>query len=502
MNPPQSEAVIEAGDDLPALAPADLSVNGHTPALDAVAEQQPAQAPTAVESSLNRRVFNLAWPVIGENFLQTLLGIVDTVMVARLGAEALAGVGGAIQFMFFVISALSAISVGSSVLVAQAFGGRDLARASHLAKQSLVWSIFISIPLALLGLFAAEPLMAIFGMEPEVTAIGADYLRVTMGTVVFLTLMLLGSGVLRGVGNSRTPMLITLAANVVNVIFAYGLIFGELGMPALGAVGSAWATFLARVFGFAILVVVLWRGANGISIRGKDGWRPDFSLARQILKIGVPAATEQMLNSVAFLAMSIVVAHLGTLTLAAHRITLNAMSISFLPGLGFAMAATALVGQSIGARRYQEGQAVAAIATRWAMIWMGTLAVVFLFFPELIIRLFTDDPAVMAAGAAGLRAIALTQPFWAINMVQGGSLRGTGDSKYPMWVGVFGIWTAVALGAFLVNTVGGGLTSIWGAFLLTAPVNAYLLSRRFRKTITRSDLAPAIEAASTASTVI
>lgn len=447
------------------------------------AAQPPSDLP-----ALRRRVINLAWPVISENFMQTLLGIADTIMVARLGPEALAGVGAAIQLMFFVISALSATSVGSSVLVAQAYGAHNLRHASQLAKQSLVWSLFISIPLVLTGLFAAEPLIGIFGMEPEVTAIGIDYLRVTMGTVFVLTLSLLGGGVLRGVGDSRTPMVISLLANVINVVVGYVLIFGALGMPELGAVGSAWGTFVARAIGFGILFAVMWRGVNGISIRGADGWLPDFTLARQILKIGIPAAAEQMLNSVAFLSMSIVVAHLGTLALAAHRIAMNAMSISFLPGMGFAIAATALVGQSIGARRYEEGQAVARIATTWAAIWMGALGVVFFAVPELVLRIFTDDPEVMAQGAAGLRAIALTQPFMAINMVQAGALRGTGDSQYPLRVGTTSIWVAVILGWLLNRWLGGGLATIWGAFLVTSPINALLLWRRFRSSITR--LAP------------
>jgi putative MATE family efflux protein len=438
-------------------------------------------------SALRRRVFNLAWPVISENFLQTMLGIVDTIMVARLGPGALAGVGSAIQIMFFIISALSATSVGSSVLVAQAFGAHDFARASRLAKQSLVWSVIISIPLLLIGLIAAEPIISIFGMEPEPSKIGADYLRVTMGTLSVLTLMLLGGGVLRGVGDSRTPMLISMLANVVNVIFTYGLIFGELGMPELGAVGSAWGTFISRAVGLAILFWVMWRGVRGVTIRGRSGWWPDWSLARQIFKIGLPAATEQMLNSVAFLTMSIVVAQLGTLALAAHRVALNAMSISFLPGMGFAMAATALVGQSIGARRPDDAKTITSIAMQWAMVWMGILAVVFLFFAETIIRVFTPDPTVVALGGAGLRAIALTQPFWAINMVQSGGLRGTGNTQYPLRVGTSGIWMAVLLGALFTYLVNGqwGLMTIWGAFLITAPVTALLTWRKFRQTMDR-----------------
>jgi putative MATE family efflux protein len=447
-----------------------------------------SEVPLAISAgapSLRRRVFNLAWPVISENFLQTMLGIVDTIMVARLGPAALAGVGSAIQIMFFIISALSATSVGSSVLVAQSVGAQDLARASKLAKQSLVWSILISIPLLLIGLVAAEPIISIFGMEPEPSKVGADYLRVTMGTLSVLTLMLLGSGVLRGIGDSRTPMLITLLANIVNAIFAYGFIFGELGLPELGAVGSAWATFLARAVGLSILLTVMWRGVRGVSIRGASDWWPDWKLASQILKIGLPAATEQMLNSVAFLTMSIVVAQLGTLALAAHRVALNAMSISFLPGLGFALAATALVGQSIGARRPDEAKAVTTIATQGAMVWMAILAVIFLFFAEKIIAIFTPDPTVVAMGGAGLRAIALTQPFWAINMVQSGGLRGTGNTQFPLRVGTSGIWAAVILGAITtyLTSKSFGLIPIWAAFLFTAPVTAFLTWRKFRSTI-------------------
>ena len=444
-----------------------------------------AQQPVA----LQRRVFRLAWPVITENFLQTTLGIVDTLLVARLGAEALAGVGAAVQLMFFVISALSATSVGASVLVAQAVGAKSLSDASSYAKQALVWSVIISIPLVLVGLSAANVLIAAFGMEPEVTAIGADYLRVTMGTVVVLSLLLLGSGVMRGAGDSRTPMLIIAVANVINVFLTYGLIFGEFGLPALGAVGSAWATFISRAIGFLILMVVMVRGVNGVSIRGWQGWRPRIPLARRILKIGIPAGAEQLLISTGFLTMTIFVARIGTLALAAHRIAFNALSLSFLPGIGFGLAATALVGQSIGAQAQSEGSSVARIATRWATVWMSALGLIFFVFAEQIMRLYTDNPVVIALGAAGLRPLALTQPFWAIIIVQSGALRGAGDTRYPLRVNTITIWTAVLLGGSSALTIGGGLTTVWATFLLTAPIAAYLMWRRFQRTIREGHVA-------------
>lgn len=451
-----------------------------------LAEMPPATPqPHAPKPSLRRRVFNLAWPVIGENFLQTMLGIVDTIMVARLGPGALAGVGAAIQIMFFVISALSAVSVGSSVLVAQAVGAHRLEQASRYAKQSLVWSVIISIPLLVVGLIAAEPIISIFGMEPDVTRMGTEYLQVTMGTVGVLVLLLLGGGVLRGAGDSRTPMLITLIANVVNVALTYGLIFGELGMPKLGVVGSAWGTFLSRLLGFGLLWIVMWRGVNGVSIRGSADWWPNWATARQLLSIGIPAAVEQMLISTAFLILSITVAGLGTVALAAHRIALNAMSISFLPGIGFALAATALVGQCIGAQRLDEARAVGQIATTWAIAWMGALGIIFFFFAEGIIAIFIDDPVVIEMGGAALRAIALIQPFWAISFVQAGALRGTGDTRFPLRANTTNIWITVGLGIASVHFLNGGLTTIWAAFIVTTPIVAVVMWRRFRWTIER-----------------
>src|SRR4051812_5004133 len=137
-----------------------------------------AQASSLEARELRRRVWGLAGPVIGENFLETLLGIVDTLLVAGLGAVALAGVGSALQVMFFLISALSALAIGSSVLVAQAVGAGDTAHASRLGRQSLIWSVVCSIPLAVGGYLLSRPIIALFGLEPEVAAIGVQYLQV------------------------------------------------------------------------------------------------------------------------------------------------------------------------------------------------------------------------------------------------------------------------------------------------------------------------------------
>jgi len=341
---------------------------------------------------IQRRVLGLAWPVIGENLLETLLGVVDTFLVAGLGAAAIAGVGTALQVMFFLISALSALSVGASVLVAQAYGAGDLEEGCSLARQSIIWSFLLSVPLAACGLLFSRHIVALFGVEPDVAQIATEYLHVSLATVVVLIALFIGGGVLRGVGDSRTPMIVTSIANVINVLLAYGLIYGHMGLPRLGAVGSAWGTFIARSIALVMLLAVLWKGRHGVSFRHGSGWLPSVRVAANVMRIGVPAAMEQVMISAGFFVLSVIVAHLGTDILAAYRITFTALSFSFLPGIGFAIAATTLVGQSVGARRVREGESAARVATLWAMIWMGTIGAVLFLGAEPIMGLFSQDP--------------------------------------------------------------------------------------------------------------
>ncbi|MCS6888515.1 MAG: MATE family efflux transporter [Chloroflexus sp.] len=439
--------------------------------------------PPPSRAQLEKRVLRLAWPVIGENLLQTMLGVVDTILVASLGAVALAGVGAALQVIFVTTAALSALSVGVAVLVAQAYGGGRLAAASAVARQGLLWSILIGLPLTAIGLPLTPTLIGLFGLATDVSQVGIDYLAVTMSTITTLTMMYLIGGVLRGVGDSRTPMLITAFANVVNVIASAALIFGWLGLPALGAVGSAWGSVIARLIGAAMLVWVLWYGRNGVRAGGDGAWWPRISVLRDVLRIGMPAAIEEVLVIGAIASLTPVVATLGTVPLAAHRVAINVLSLSFLPGIGFGLAATALVGQAIGAQRPAEASTVAMIALRWTILWMGGLGVLFLIFAEGLVSIFNSDPQLVADGAAAVRVVALTQPAWALTFALGGALRGLGDTLSPLAISGTAIWVCVALALVIVTWWAPALWGVWLAFLIVGPFEAAMFWRKWRQRI-------------------
>jgi MATE family multidrug resistance protein len=441
------------------------------------------EIPSLARPTARKRVFDLAWPVIGESFLETMLMMVDTWMVAQISTAAVAGVGASVQVMFFIMAALMSLSVGSSVLVAQAYGAGKLAVAARLARQSIVWSILLSIPLAVAGFYLAAPVIGLFGTEADVTRIGEEYLQVSMATVVVLVVLMIGGGALRGLGDSQTPMRVTALANFVNVFLTYGLIFGVAGLPGLGPVGSAWGTFFSRLLAAALLLYAMWRGRRGVSIAGRTGWLPELKVASSVLRVGVPAALEQLLISAGFTIMTIIVASLGTAALASHRIALNALSLSFLPGFGFAIAATALVGQSFGAREPQQGAEAAEIATRWAVVWMAAMGAVSFLFATPIMRLFSHDPEVVRGGAAAIQVVALAQPFWAILFVQSGALRGLGNTSFPLRANAAGIWSTMGISWLVVTFLNGGIAHVWGIFLITSPVMSMILRRRFKRAV-------------------
>ncbi|MGH2535071.1 MAG: MATE family efflux transporter [Thermomicrobiales bacterium] len=419
-----------------------------------------------------RRVLGLALPIIGENLLQTAVGAVDTLMVARLGKEAVAGVGTSIEVVFFIISALSAVSIGATVLVSQAFGAGNVGRASQIARQALVWGILLAIPISFIGYSAAGSVISVFGTEPDVADHATTYLEVTAATSVVLLLTFVCGAIFRGVGDSRTPLKASIVANVVNVCVAYVLIFGHFGMPELGVAGSAWAAASGRGVAALILIAILLRGRRVISLRGRDGWTPRVHFGRQLLKLGFPAAIEQMLMAAGFMVMMAVVALLGTVALAAQQIGFTALSIAFMPGFGFAMAATALVGQSVGARNIAHARTATRIAMNWGIAWMAVGGLIYVVFARLVMRAFTSDEEVIADGVRALRALAVGLPFWAVWSVNGGALRGSGDTRTPMIMSVTTVWLAVALAFGAVRWLDAGLGTVWLTFLVTSPIGA------------------------------
>ena len=446
-------------------------------------EVESQEAVAVPEPMTQRRVLGLATPIIGENLLQTMVGAVDTFMVARLGAAAVAGVGMGFELVFFIISILSAIDIGATVLVSQAIGAGDQQRANLLARQAIVWGLIMAIPVSLGMYLAAPTIIGLFGAEADVAAAATEYLHVIAATAVALFLSFVCGAVLRGAGDSRTPLAAAVLANIVNVGVAYVLIFGHFGLPALGVAGSAFGAASGRAVGAAYMLFVMASGRKAISLKGSWGWAPRFTYARQLLTLGVPAATEQVLSAGAFTTLLAVVALVGTEALAAQQITFTALSLAFLPAFGFSIAATALVGQSIGAKVPSDARMASRIALRWALVWMGIGGVLAFVLAERVVGIFSADPLVIASGSAALRALSVALPFWSLWFVASGSLRGSGDTRTPLIIGASTMWLSVLIAWIAVTRFGGGLGTVWLSFVLTTAPASLLMWWAYRRRI-------------------
>lgn len=432
-----------------------------------------------------RRVLGLSLPIIGENMLQTLVGAVDTLLVAKLGSEAVAGVGTAVEFVYFIISILIALEIGATVLVSQAFGANLSARVRDVARQALVWGVLLSIPVSLLGYVLAPTVVGLFDTEPEVANYATHYLQITSALSVFLLLTFVGGAIFRGVGDSRTPLYASIVANVVNVVLAYGLIFGHFGLPELGVEGSAWGAGIARIVSASILIGLLLTGRRGISLRGTGSWVPHLDIGKQLLHLGLPASLEQVISSAGFMTMLYVVAKIGTDALAAQQIAFTALNIGYMPAFGFGIAVTALVGQSIGANRIADAGIAARIGARLSVGILIAAGIIFFLFAGPIMEFFTDESAVISAGVGGIRALAFSLPFWGAWFVYGGALRGTGDTVTPLVVEAAAVWTAVTLGFAAVHYFDAGLGTVWAMFIVVSPLAALANNRRFWQRLSR-----------------
>jgi Na+-driven multidrug efflux pump len=231
------------------------------------------------------------------------------------------------------------------------------------------------------------------------------------------------------------------------------------------------------------MLVAMVRGNKAISLRGGWGWRPRFTIARQLFTLGVPAALEQMLSSGAFMTLIAVVALIGTPALAAQQIAFTALSTAFLPGVAFSVTATALVGQSIGARLPEDARKAWTISLRWAIAWLGIGGLLVFIFCEQLMRIFTADAAVIAAGVSALRALSVALPFWAVWFVSSGSLRGSGDTRTPLIIGASTMWLSVLFAFIGVRWFNGGLGWVWIAFVLTSAPASLLMWWIFRQRV-------------------
>ncbi len=435
---------------------------------------------TMDEPTVRRLVMGLAGPSIIDNLLVTLVQMADMIMVGRIGADAIAAVGLSNQPLFFAMAAFMALNVGSTALVARMVGARDIEGANTAARQSLVVSAALGLLVGLVGALFAPQILRFMGAEADAMARGIPYLRIVLGGMAFNAVSMNLSSVMRGAGDTKTPMKVHLVSNLTNVVLNYALIYGHFGLPRLEVAGAGWATLISRIVAAVLTVLVLASGKFVISLHRGQNYRPTMDIMRRIARVGFPAAAEQFVMRGGQMIFVRIVASLGTVTYAAHQIALNVESLTFMPGMGFGTAATSLVGQGLGAGHPDWSERLARATQRYAMYIACGTGTLFFFAGRLIASLYTDLPEVTAAAAMCLRLVALAQPFMVTNFTMAGALRGAGDPKWTLYSSSIGIWVVRLVLAYLLTVrLGMGLIGAWIAMVADMFTRAIVVYGRF-----------------------
>jgi len=389
--------------------------------------------------------------------------LADTLLIGWLkdpGALAAVSLGG--LFLNIANQLFNAISITVTSLVAHAWGARDYDRARRVAAQSVLLSVLFAIVTSALLWPASEGLLRWMGTSERATALGSTYMRIILLTSFMGFPAIVLNGVLRGSGDTRTPLAITLVMNVLHVMVAAALVFGLGTIPALGLSGAAIATSLARLVGGVLALYVVMSGKRFLPIRPGEILKWDRELISKMTRLSLPTAAESMITRLGFILFMRIVSSMGETAVAAHQIAVNVESLSFMPGHGLSVASTTLVGQFLGAQQPDGAEESTRIALRYALVVMGAVGVVFALWGPAIASLFGSTPEVLAMAGSAIRIGALEQLPIAMLMVIAGSLRGAGDMRTPVYATLLGnfVFRVPAVYLFAVG-LGLGLNGVW-----------------------------------------
>lgn len=453
------------------------------------AASEPIAMRQASERAALRELVTLAWPIAAAMCGETLLGLVDTKLVGGLGADALGGVGVATTFMFLAYAMVWGIMRGVKVRVSHAIGAAEgasegaassegaLANGVRYAQAGVAIGAALGVLVAVAGR-DVSPLLRFARIDAALVPHARDFFAaVTLGAPATAVVAALVQH-RQALGDARSPMIVGVSGNVFNALFAYGLIYGHFGLPALGVRGGGLATAATEWLEAFALLALLARDA--LAHRGATlGLRAALG---EVLSLGVPTGLHFVGELLAFTLFTVLIGGLGATEIAAHQLALATIRTSFLPGLAISEAACVMVGRAIGAKRLPDADRATHAALKLAAGFMAACGVVFAVLGGAIARAFTDDAAVAATAQRLLWVAAVFQVLDAVNIVLRGALRGAKDVRFAAVLGTGIVWTCVPTAAFVLGKVAGmGALGGWLGFIAETTFGAALFWWRWRR---------------------
>jgi putative MATE family efflux protein len=425
-------------------------------------------------------IWQLAWPAIVGNLLNALVGLVDTKIVGGLGAAAVAAVTTGNRIVFILQALLMAVTAGTTALVARAWGAGERDEAERVTRASLWLCMGIALAMTVPAFWLPHELAGVFRIGEHAVDLAALFIRWLAPFQVAVAVHFALGAALRAAGDTRTPLWIGAFTNVLNVVLAYGLVYGAFGLPRLGVAGAALANGLAFGAGALVFAAQWMRGRLLLHRSGPLAAAFSRERLRRIVDIGYPAGVEQLVWQSGFVGFLWIVSLYGTAPYAAYGIGVTLLSFSFVIGFGFSIAAGPLVGQRLGARDPEGAVAGGWRAMRLSIAAMAGFGLLIVLAARPLARLMIDDDEVVRLTVAFIWVLGSVQPLMAIEAALGGALRGAGDTRFPLlaiFAGLIGArCTLAALFAWLDLRV----EWIYAALIADYVVKATLLTARFR----------------------
>jgi putative MATE family efflux protein len=423
---------------------------------------------------MRKAIYALAFPIVGTNLLLRGVGIVDTAMVGHISPEAQAAVGMSQWIISFMMALMQGVALGGTVAVANFTGAGDEKNRIASADTTLYLGMAASVVVTLAGLIFVRPIAYAMGAGPDLFKLVSPYMLIMNIFFISKGMIQVASGIFQGFGDTRTPFRVIIGVNIVHIVIAYPLTFGAFGFPRLEILGVALATVISETMGAMFLILLAHR-------KKLLSFGPiSQTLLRRIIKVGMPVFGERLVTTVMQMVYTSMVLFTSMTAYAAHSVGIMIESISFLPGIGFAQAATTLVGQQLGAKSPKRARQYGNQALVIGLSVMGLLGLTFWFFPHLWMRLFSNDPGVIIYGITLCKITAWIQIPLALTMVLAGSLRGAGQTRWVMYSAFVGGWVFRIPFAFLMSKVlHMDIFYIWLAMPIDWVVRAILLFLKY-----------------------
>src|SRR5450755_1674293 len=389
--------------------------------------------------SLNRAILLLAIPMVLEMVLESLFAVVDVFWVGRVGANAVATVGLTESMLLLVFAVAMGLSLSTTAMVARRIGEKDPADAAVAGVQAIFIGIALSVLVGIPCYFFAPDLLRLMGASPEIVSIGSGYARIALGGSGVVILLFLNNAIFRGVGDAAIAMRLLWVSNIINLILDPCLIFGWGPFPRLGVTGAALATFTGRGIGVLYQFYRLWRGTERIRIL-RSQIRLNWEVLVRLLRVSMMGIFQFAIAHTSWIGLVRIVSIFGSAALAGYTIAIRIVIFLILPSWGLSNAAATLVGQNLGAKQPERAEQSVWRTGFYNMLFLGSIGVLFAIFATPVVRLFTNDPAVIPLAASCLRIISLGNIGFAYGMVMLQAFNGAGDTITPTIVNLFGFW--------------------------------------------------------------